>query len=310
MQPRLDNRPLDLLTGRAGKGSTVLRNLLREPLVHFLAFALLIFVIYGALNKSEIQKPDRIVVTQARIEQIASLFARTRQRPPTPSELKGLIDDYVREEVYYREGLALGLDKDDTVIRRRLRQKMEFLNDAEIEALTPTEAELEEYLKANPAKFEINPAIAFRQIYLNPERRGDKVDEDAASILAALRSDPSLDPASLGDRTLLPFELGVTSKASISQIFGLAFAEEVAKAHPGNWIGPIKSTFGLHLVRVQEISPGRMQALAEVRGAVEREWANEKRKAIADLRFAKLLKRYEVTIESEPKSPAQAAASP
>ena len=97
--------------------------------------------------------PERIVVTQARIEQIASLFARTWQRPPTLPELKGLIDDYVKDEVYYREGLALGLDKDDTVIRRRLRLKMEFLSDADIEALTPTDAELEEYLKANPAKF-------------------------------------------------------------------------------------------------------------------------------------------------------------
>ena len=288
----------------------MLRTVLREPLVHFLVLALVIFIIYGALNKSEIQQPDRIVVTQARIEQITSLFARTRQRPPTSSELKGLIDDYVKEEVYYREGIALGLDKDDTVIRRRLRLKMEFLTDAEIEALAPTETELEEYLKANPAKFEIDPAIAFRQIYLNPERRGDKVDENAASILSALQSDPSLDPASLGDTTLLPFELGVTSKASISQTFGLAFAEEVTKAPPGNWLGPIRSTFGLHLVRVQEIRPGRIPTLAEVRGVVEREWANEKRKALADLRLAKLLKRYEITIESEPKSPAQAAASP
>ena len=310
MQQRLGSRPLDLLTSHSGKGSTVLRTVLREPLVHFLALALVIFIIYGALNKSEIQQPDRIVVTQARIEQIASLFARTRQRPPTPSELQGLIDDYVQEEVYYREGLALGLDKDDTVIRRRLRQKMEFLNDAEIEALAPTEAELEEYLKTNPAKFEIDAAIAFRQIYLNPERRGDNVDENAASILSALHSDPSLNPAPLGDKTLLPVELGVTSKASITQTFGLAFAEEVAKAPPGNWIGPIKSTFGLHLVRVQENSPGRLPTLAEVRGVVAREWAYEKRKALADLRLAKLLKRYEVTIESVSKSPGQAAATP
>ncbi len=288
----------------------MLRRLIREPLVHFLALALVIFAAYRALDESETAKPSQIVVTQARIEQIAGLFARTWQRPPTLPELKGLIDDYVKEEVYYREALALGLDKDDTVIRRRLRLKMEFLGDAEIEALKPTDAELEQYLQANPDKFTIDPAVAFRQIYLNPERRGDKIDEDATSILEALRSDPSLDPASLGDTTLLPSELALTSTASIGQTFGVDFADAVAKATPGIWIGPIETGFGLHLARVSEMRPGRMPALAEVRDAVAREWANEKRKALAQQRFAELLKRYEVTIETGPKGPAQAAANP
>ncbi len=288
----------------------MLRKVLREPLVHFLALGLLIFAVYGVVNRSDVQKPDQIVVSQAKIEQIAGLFARTWQRPPTLPELKGLIDDYVKEEVYNREALALGLDKDDTVIRRRLRQKFEFLGDAEIEALNPTDAELEQYLQANAAKFAIDPAIAFRQIYLNPERRGEKTADDAAAILESLRSNPSLDPVSLGDATLLPTGLSSASKASISQTFGPEFAEAIAKATPGTWSGPIKSGFGLHIVRVSEMNPGRTPTLAEVRDAVAREWTNDKRKALADARFAKLLKRYEVTIEAGPKSPAQAAASP
>ena len=139
----------------------MLKKLLREPLVHFLALALLIFIAYGALNRKRPRSLAEIVVTQARIEQIAGIFARTWQRPPSLSELKGLIDDYVKDEVYSREALDLGLDKDDTVIRRRLRQKMEFLSDAEIEALDPTEAELEEYLNSTSPKFAIDPAIAF-----------------------------------------------------------------------------------------------------------------------------------------------------
>ena len=289
---------------------TVVKKVLREPLVHFLGLGLAIFVAYGVLNRSDTTAPERIVITQGKIEQIAGLFARTWQRPPTSIELRGLIDDYVKEEVYYREALKLGLETNDTVIRRRLRQKMEFLTDAAGETLTPTEAELAEYLKAHAAKFAIDPAIAFRQVYFNPERRGDKTNDDARTALEALRSDPSLDPASVGDATLLPSELPLTSKASVSQTFGPAFAEEVAKAPPGNWIGPIKSSFGLHLVRVHEISPGRMPTLAEVRDAVEREWANEKRKALADRRFNELLKQYDITIEREPKGPAQASASP
>ncbi|MFM9847512.1 MAG: peptidyl-prolyl cis-trans isomerase [Hyphomicrobiaceae bacterium] len=287
----------------------MLRTVLREPLVHFLALALVIFVAYGALNNSDTAQPGRIIVTQARIEQIASLFARTWQRPPTPAELKGLIDDYVKEEVYYREGLALGLDKDDTLIRRRLRQKMEFLNDAETEALKPTDAELEQYLKANLAKFAIEPAIAFRQIYLNRERRGDKADEEAKFILETLRSNPALDPESLGDTTLLPSELTLTSKAAISQTFGTQFAEAIVATAPGAWSGPIQSSFGLHLVHVSEIKPGRTPMLQDVRDAVAREWANDKRKALADARFSELLKRYEVTIESGAENAAQAAAA-
>ena len=288
----------------------MVNKVLREPLVHFLAFALAIFAVYGALNRSDSVTPGRIVVTQARIEQIATLFTRTWQRPPSPSELKGLIDDYIKDEVYYREALKLGLEADDTVIRRRLRQKMEFLSDAANETLNPTEAELAEYLNAHAEKFAVEPAVAFRQVYLNPERRGDKTNEDAKTALEALRSDASLDPASVGDATLLPTELSLTSKASVSQSFGPAFAEEVTKSAPGNWVGPIKSAFGSHLVRVQEISPGRVPTLAEVRDAVQRDWASEKRRTLAERRFNELLKQYDVSFENVPKAAAQASTSP
>ena len=288
----------------------MVKKVLREPLVHFLAFALAIFMLYGALNRYDGVMPGQIVVTQGRIEQIATLFARTWQRPPSPSELKGLIDDYVKDEVYYREALKLGLEADDTVIRRRLRQKMEFLSDAASETRNPTEAELAEYLTTQADKFAIEPAIAFRQIYFNPERRGDKTNEDAKAALEALRSDSSLDPASVGDATLLPSELSLTSKASVSQTFGPAFAEEVTKSAPGNWVGPIKSAFGAHLVRVQEISPGRVPTLAEVRDAVQRDWASEKRRTLAERRFNELLKQYDVTFETVPKAAAQASTSP
>ena len=287
-----------------------MKKVLREPLVHFLALALAIFIIHGALNRSDGVAHDRILVTQARIEQMATLFARTWQRPPSPSELKGLIDDYIKDEVYYREALKFGLEADDTVIRRRLRQKMEFLTDAASETLNPTEAELAEYLNAHADKFAIEPAVAFRQIYFNPERRGDKASDDATNALAVLRSDASFDPASVGDATLLLSELPLTSKASISQTFGANFADEIIKAIPGTWAGPFNSSFGLHIVRVSETRPSRMPALDEIRAAVERDWASDKRRALADRRFSELVKQYDVAIEPEPKPVGQASASP
>ncbi|MGB8091412.1 MAG: peptidylprolyl isomerase [Pseudolabrys sp.] len=278
----------------------MLRRLLKEPLVHFLALALVIFAVYGVINTSEAEKPDRIVITGPKIEQIAGLFAKAWQRPPTVAELKGLIDDYVKEEILVREALALRLDKDDTVIRRRLRLKMEFLSDAESEALSPTEAELGAYLRANPGKFEIDPMIAFRQIYLNPERRGGRLDQDAVSILEVLRSGARPDPSALGDSTLLPSELPTTSKSSIGEIFGREFAEALRNSTPGQWSGPIKSAFGFHIVRVSDYKTGRIPDLDEVRNAVAREWANERRKAREDARFSELLKRYQVVIQNAP----------
>lgn len=276
----------------------MLKRLVKEPLVHFLLLAVVIFAVYGLINREWIAAPDRIVVTTAKIEQLVSVFAKTWQRPPTAEELKGLIDDYVKEEIYVREASALGLDKDDTVIRRRLRLKMEFLNEVAADALAPTDAELEAYLQANAGAFEIDPMLAFQQVFLSPDRHGDKIDQDAASILEVLLTSPTTDPASLGDSSLLPTELSLTTKTSIGQTFGADFADALDKAALAQWTGPIKSAYGLHLIRVLERKPGRLPALDEVRDAVAREWANARRKELEDRRFEELLKNYEVTIES------------
>jgi hypothetical protein len=276
----------------------LLKRLLKEPLLHFLLLALVIFAAHGVLGPSGAGKSESIIVTSARIEQIGAIFAKTWQRPPTADELKSLIDDYVKEEIYYREAKLLGLDTDDTIIRRRLRQKMEFLSDAAAELLTPTDVELDAYLKAHPAQFEIEPMLAFQQVFLNPERHGDKIDQDAAAILEVLLTNVVADPATLGDPTLLPFGLPLTRNCSIAQTFGPEFVEALGDVALGQWAGPITSGFGRHIVRVLERKAGRVPALGEVRDAVAREWNNAKRRELEDRRFDELLKRYEVTIES------------
>ena len=281
-----------------GANIVLLKRLLKEPLFHFLLLALVIFAAYSVLGPTSAVRPDGIVVTAPKIEQMAAVFAKTWQRPPTAEELKGLIDDYVKEEIYVREATALGLDKDDTVIRRRLRQKMEFMNDAGVDALAPTDAELGAYLKAHAAVFAVAPMTAFQQVFLNPQQHGDKIEKDAASILAALKATPPADATTLGDATLLPYELPLTGKPAISQTFGQEFADALDKATPDQWTGPIMSGYGLHLVHVSKREAGRTPALSEVRNAVAREWTNAKRKELDDTRFNDLLKRYQVTIES------------
>ena len=276
-----------------------MRRFLTEPLLHFLALALAIFALYGALNRNAAPPGEDIVVTGAKIEQLAGLFARTRQRPPTASEVKGLIDDHVKEEILYREALALGLDKDDTIIRRRLRLKMEFLSQAQAEAATPSEAELEAYLKGNPDRFLIEPKVAFRQIFVSPARRGTAIEQDVASLLEILRAKPDAALAPLGDPTILPTDLPLTRKGSIGQIFGEPFADAVTAADPGIWVGPVKSSFGLHIVRVDESVPGRPARLDEARDAVARAWVNDRRLQAEEAQFAERLKRYRVRIETQ-----------
>jgi hypothetical protein len=280
--------------------------LLKEPLVHFLAFALIVFAAYHILAPSaDGGRSGRIVVTAAKVEQIASRFAQIWQRPPTAQELKGLIDEEVKEEIYVREAIALGLDKDDTVIRRRLRQKMELLSDAGVDALSPTEAELEAYLKSHPETFAVDPAISFQQIFLNPQRQGAAIEQTAESILNTLKANPEIEAATLGDASLLPIEMPLTSLKSIGHVFGSEFADAIGKAKEGLWIGPIASGFGLHIVRVSEHQEGRVPALTEVRDAVLREWSNDKRKQLESERLAALLSRYEVTVEGVPAAGAK-----
>jgi len=273
----------------------------REPLVHFFVLALLVFAAYHVFASSAGEgKADRIVVTSGKIEQIAARFAQVRHRPPSRQELKGLIDEQVREEIYVREALALGLDRDDTVIRRRLRQKMELLNDAGADALSPTEAELEAYLKSHPEPFAVNPAMSFQQVFLNPQRQGPGIERTVATILAALKADPETDASALGDASLLPAEIPLTSLNSIGHMFGSEFADAIGEAKVGAWTGPVVSGFGLHVVRVSERREGRSPALGEVRDAVIREWTNDRRKTLENDHLAALLKRYEVTVESVP----------
>lgn len=279
----------------------MLKRLFTEPLFHFLALALVIFAVHGFLRPTGTGSPDSIVVTAAKIDQLGSIFAKTWQRRPNADELKGLIDDYVKEEIYVREALALGLDQDDTVIRRRLHFKMEFMGDAGADVPVPTDADLEAYLKSHAAEFEVDPLVAFRQIFFSPERRGDTIEQDATAIVESLRRDASIDPATLGDATLLPYELPLTSKSSIGQTFGPEFAEAIYTLDPDQWTGPVKSDFGLHVVHVSERKAGRLPPLGEIRAAVVRGWTSAKRKELEDHRLSDLLKRYRVIIEMPSK---------
>ncbi len=238
------------------------------------------------------------MVAEARVEALAENFAKTWMRPPTAQELKGLADDYVAEEVYYREAIAMGLDRDDTVIRRRLRQKMEFISEDLASAVQPTEAQLQQYLEQHADKFVQASRLTFQQVFFSSEKRGQDASRDAERLLAELQAGRGpANPLDGGDPTLLPAAMESASSQEIANTFGSEFATRVEDAPVGQWAGPFESGYGMHIVRVDQRDPGVMPALAEIRPLVEREWASEQRTRTNKELLDKLLAKYEVRIE-------------
>jgi hypothetical protein len=271
---------------------------LREPLLHFLALGAALFVMFDLVGGAAARAPDEIVVSAGRIEQLAVGFARTWQRPPTQAELAGLIDDYVNEEILYREALALGLDRDDAIVRRRLRQKMEFLSQDAVPPPAPTAAELADFLRGHPEKFREEPRLTFAQIYLSAERRGEAAARDGARLVAELNAHAPADLAALGDPLPLSREIEDRSESEIERELGGEIAQRLLEVEIGRWSGPFASAFGLHVVQLRARSEARVPALDEVRAAVEREWAVAQRARADAERMARLRERYRITIEA------------
>jgi len=276
----------------------VIRSLLREPLLHFLLVGAALFLLYEAASGGRTDAPRQIVISAARIEALAENFATVWMRPPTAVELRGLVDDYVAEEIYYREAVAMGLDQDDTVIRRRLRQKMEFISEGVADSVEPSDAQLQEYLVQNAGKFAQPAELSFRQVYLSTERRGDSMRADVEKLLAELQAGRGpADPAEAGDTTMLPATMEAASPQAIASAFGQEFAQQVDDAPVGQWSGPIESAFGLHLVRVDERVVGKAPTLGEIRPIVLREWQAHERRRQNQSFLATLRDKYEVRIE-------------
>ena len=275
-----------------------MRTWLREPLLHFLVIGAALFALYRLVGGEE-QAPREIVVTEAQVEALATNFARTWMRPPTAAEIQGLVDDYIREEIYYREAIAIGLDRDDTVIRRRLRQKMEFVSDDVAAQREPTDAELEAYLAANSAKFVDPPSLSFRQVYFSTDRRRESALRDANRALSALGATSGSDGAPAGDPSLLPPEMNSATPRDVANVFGEAFAADIEDAPVERWIGPVESPFGVHLVRLSSRVAGRLPPLTEVRTVVVREWEAAQQEAVNEAFYQGLRRKYDVRIEGE-----------
>jgi hypothetical protein len=283
------------------------KSLLKEPLLHFLVLGAALFAVYEWRGGGGGPGSTRIVLGSGQIEHLVAGFTRTWQRPPTDAELKGLLDDWVREEIASREAMAMGLDRDDTVIRRRLRQKLEFLAEDAATATPPSEAELAAWLESHAADYASPAEMSLRQVLVSPEQRGPGAEAEAGRLLAELRRRGADAPIErLGDASMLPQELELSSRDQIARVFGDAFADAVAKAGAGEWFGPVPSAYGLHLVLVRERREARRPVLAEVRAQVERDVVADARTRQLATMYETLLRKYTVVIEPRPSEKAPA----
>jgi peptidyl-prolyl cis-trans isomerase C len=259
---------------------------LREPLVHFLIVGAFIFALFpgGATDPAGRQ----IIVGEAQVARLAAQWEQTWRRQPSPAEFDGLIRDHIKEEVYYREALQLGLDRDDPIIRRRLRSKMEFLSTAQSDASPVDDTVLQTWLDRNPARYANDAVFSFDQIYV-------RNTETAAIALAQLKAGGSSNL--LGEALAVPAAMEAAPSSEIDRLFGAQFATTIARLPLGTWTGPVESGFGSHLVRVRAVEATKKPKLADVRQQVENDWRNATRIKREERAYQALLDGYDIKIE-------------
>ena len=284
--------------------TTGLRRFLGQPVVHFFALATAIYALnYWLGEEAEQHEAPQITVTQGQIEWMAATWESRWTRPPTKAELQRLVDHHVRETVLYREALAMGLDKEDVVIRRRLAQKIEFLT-ADLQTIPePTDAELIAFMEENPEHYAGEDRISFAQVFFDPDQRGDATLADAEAAKAELIAMGQVpqDLAGFGDAFFLETTFDGRPKSQIRKLFGSGFTDPLFGLEQGSWQGPVLSGYGTHLVYVRGVETAVLPALDTVRDKVEKDWADAKRDEMNAQFIDNLISRYDVVVEPFPE---------
>ncbi len=273
----------------------------REPLLHFLLIGAAIYLMYGLFAEPAPETDDKtIVVTAGEIEWMRTAWEKRWNRPPTTAELDGLVQQYIRETVLYREALTMGLNQHDQVIRRRLAQKLEFLAKDLVALTPPTDEELRAYFAEHEARYQLPKRYTFTQVYVDPDKRGEATLADAERIKAQLIAlgETIGDAGALGDTFMLQTYYPDKEPLEIQKNFGSGFTEALVELSPGQWHGPVLSGYGVHLVYVSNITQPPPPVFAELRERVEQDWTLEKGEELNEQFYANLRDRYTVVIES------------
>jgi len=268
-----------------------LRPLLREPLTHFLLFGILIFIVAHAIEARS--KRYAIAVGPDEITRIVNSYTQQYGAAPEPAQIHTMVDNYIREEIYLREGLALGLDRNDEIVRRRVAQKFDFLQQDMAVPREPTETDLRAWYAHHAADFVVPARRSFDQVYFAIDRRGDAAAKSLASEAVARLAHG--EPAPVADEFPGPAVINKLSQDDLSRLFGGdAFAASIFAARPGTWTGPLRSGFGWHAVRVTEAEPARPRSFDEARADVRIAWQQADRQARNGEAYRQLQARYRI----------------
>jgi len=280
---------------------SIVGRLVREPLLQFLALGLLLFIGYQALHRTAGPRPGRIELTADDLRQIDLAWVAQGRPAPTPEQMQALVDGRVREEILYREALALGLDKDDAIVRRRMAQKMEFLVEDVAALREPTADELQTWFQNNAERFTRPARATFRHLYFSPDRRGANAREDAARALAKIAGKPMDAPeaTALADPFMFQDYYGDRMPEDIGKLFGPVFASALFAVAPGAWAGPIESGYGWHIVWVDAMTPPRVPAFEEVERDVKTAWLEDRRADMREKTYAVMRARYEIVLPKD-----------
>jgi len=274
--------------------------LLREPLLHFMFIGAAIYLLYGVFAEPVPEGDDKtIVVSAGEIEWMQTSWLKRWNRPPTAQEFDGLIQQYIKETVLYREALTMGLNQHDQVIRRRLAQKLEFLAKDLVALTPPTEAELQTYFAEHQDRYQEPALYTFTQVFIDPDKRGNTTLDDAEAIKATLiaQGEAIDDPGALGDDFMLQNYYPEKDQVEIQKLFGSGFAESLVELLPGQWHGPVLSGYGTHLVYVSNISEPPAPDFVALRERVVQDWKTERGEELNDKFYANLREQYTVVIE-------------
>jgi hypothetical protein len=276
-----------------------LQALLREPLMHFLLIGAALFLVFDQVG-DPVEVDNRIVISQADLDILANDWLRRTGRPPSPQQVEQQLRQYIREQVLSREAVNLGLDRDDVIIRRRLAQKMQFLFDDLGQVPDPTDADLNVFMSKHVERFTLPATLSFRHIFLDPDSRGEAIQDQAQQLISRLQeSNAVVDTSELGDPILLPLQFDNQTRLQISNLLGDEFAGQVYSLPVNRWSGPVASGYGLHLVYVHSRTAARVQPLAEAQQSVIRQWRAEKQQELNDLFYQGIHQRYEIILDDD-----------
>lgn len=271
-----------------------MKSLLREPLVHFVILGALLFVGHALWDKHVERSSYTITVSADEIERQALIFAGENRRQPSDEDIQALLFAYVEEQALMREAQRLGLGQDDTIIRRRLAQKMRFMLEDTTAPTPPKEEDLKAWFESNREKFKTAEQRSFYHVFISPESHGDQAEGIAKKLLAEINVE---NWEGLGDPFIMRRKLANLSREDVTRMFGPSFSTQVFATKPQTWQGPFESSYGLHLIYVNKVAPEVNPTFEQARSAVVGDMMSAVQRQRNQDRLSETISKYKVVVE-------------